>query len=717
MHRHFATPLLTALLCVAPLPLLAQASGAYRDAVARDLVTKARASRSELGRSISAYTAVVRQRSAVKLRMPLRDRLLDRDESAARVRWSRDGDEVVQVLGAREQSGVRGVQKGHFHQVADDLFDPAGDRVYFALASFGMDEGDDEFWTAHPLAEGSEEVYSYASGDTMTVRLSGRTIRAVQLNVIPRIPSFHYFTATLWLEPESGALVQAVYRPARTLDVLADTSIVEAEDQEHLWVIPGLFKPMEVDFESIIVQYSLWDLKHWLPRLTRVEGYFRAGAIRVPFSTETGYEIESVIDDSDGHVPAMTPEELVKSWGGVDIADYSDMDATREAHHTRVFAPRDLEALTTSDELPPPIWEDAPAFATDGELEALVEALEKAVPRAAIAAPLELDLQWGGGAPDLLRYNRVEGLSVGVRGTAVHPLGTGRATVRIGTADLTPNVELAASHPRWGRTLGASVYHQLVAVHPASLGLGNSASALLFGRDAGEYYRATGLRFDVAPDASDRAWYRWSFFAERQRPVERGTVWSFAHLVDSERDLRPNLQADPADLLGASLSLAPWWGQDPAAPQGGVEYYLEGAAGDYRFARSSLTARGILPLGARHRFGVEAGGGTAWGDLPAQSNWFLGGSESLRGYDASAAVGPDFVRGRAELARGGTRVGLALFGDAGWAGQRDSFDGDDVLFSAGVGATFMEGLLRFDLARALRDPTGWRLEMYVDAAL
>ena len=122
-----------------------------------------------LGRSIASYTAVVRQRGAAMLRMPLRDRLLDREESAARIRWSRDGDEVVQVLAARE-TGMNGAEKGHLHDMADDVFDPAGDRVYFAMQDFGVDADDDELWTAHPLAEGSEAHYSYASGDTMTVR-------------------------------------------------------------------------------------------------------------------------------------------------------------------------------------------------------------------------------------------------------------------------------------------------------------------------------------------------------------------------------------------------------------------------------------------------------------------------------------------------------------------------------------------------------------------
>ena len=388
MHRPFAAPLLTALLCLCPLPLLAQADGAYRDPVARELVARARASRSELGKSIVSYTALVRQRGAAMLRMPLRDRLIDREESAARIRWSRDGDEVVQVLALRE-TGMSGTESGHLHNMSDEIFDPAGDRIYFALNEFGMGGDDDEFWTQHPLADGSEEHYSYASGDTMTVRLSGRTIRAVQLNVIPRVPSFHYFTATLWIEPESGALVQAVYRPARALNILADTAIVDAEDQEHLWVIPGIFKPFEIDFESIIVQYSLWDLKHWLPRLSRVEGYFRAGTVRVPFSQETSYEVESVVDDSDGHVAAMTPEQVVASWGGTDLKDYTNREESKEGSHTRVFgptgtrvfAPTDLAVLTESEELPPPIWDASPVFVSDGELEALVEALEKAVPR------------------------------------------------------------------------------------------------------------------------------------------------------------------------------------------------------------------------------------------------------------------------------------------------------------------------------------------------
>ncbi|MGH7574432.1 MAG: hypothetical protein ACREM1_04780 [Longimicrobiales bacterium] len=89
----------------------------------------------------------------------------------------------------------------------------------------------------------------------------------------------------------------------------------------------------------------------------------------------------------------------------------------------------------------------------------------------------------------------------------------------------------------------------------------------------------------------------------------------------------------------------------------------------------------------------------------------------LRGYGGSAAVGTSLVRARAELARTYSFGSLTIFADAGWAGDRSAFDAEDALVSAGVGTSLLDGLLRVDLARALRSPTGCRLEFYLDALL
>ena len=60
---------------------------------------------------------------------------------------------------------------------------------------------------------------------------------------------------------------------------------------------------------------------------------------------------------------------------------------------------------------------------------------------------------------------------------------------------------------------------------------------------------------------------------------------------------------------------------------------------------------------------------------------------------------------------------LLLFSDAGWAGPRAAGWSGRPLLSAGIGASFLDGLVRLDLARALRAPRGWRLDCYVDGIL
>ncbi|HEX8695729.1 MAG TPA: hypothetical protein VF746_25160, partial [Longimicrobium sp.] len=62
-------------------------------------------------------------------------------------------------------------------------------------------------------------------------------------------------------------------------------------------------------------------------------------------------------------------------------------------------------------------------------------------------------------------------------------------------------------------------------------------------------------------------------------------------------------------------------------------------------------------------------------------------------------------------------VRLALFSDAGWAGDRGEWSSGRPLWSAGAGVSFLQGVVRVDLARALRSPTGWRMELYLDAPL
>ena len=202
----------------------------FVDPGARTLFEAAQTNWRTVDEFVVRYTALIKQRISVAIRTPLKDRILYRNETAVRAFWDQDYDAVVQVLGTHSQYPGRSiaVREGDMDWL-DDLpfdepFDPGGDRLFFGAP--GGDDDDDEgigFWIAHPLAPGADTVYRYESGDTLTLSLpDGRRLQSVQLDVLPRVADSHRITGTLWIEPQSGALVRAVYRLSRQFDAIRD---------------------------------------------------------------------------------------------------------------------------------------------------------------------------------------------------------------------------------------------------------------------------------------------------------------------------------------------------------------------------------------------------------------------------------------------------------------------------------------------------------------
>jgi hypothetical protein len=87
------------------------------------------------------------------------------------------------------------------------------------------------------------------------------------------------------------------------------------------------------------------------------------------------------------------------------------------------------------------------------------------------------------------------------------------------------------------------------------------------------------------------------------------------------------------------------------------------------------------------------------------------------GYGGNAARGDAFWRTRVELANQWPGARVVLFSDLGRAGPREQLSFAKPLAGVGVGASFIDGLIRVDLSRSLRAPKGWRLDFYTDAAL
>ena len=251
--------------------------------------------------------------------------------------------------------------------------------------------------------------------------------------------------------------------------------------------------------------------------------------------------------------------------------------------------------------------------------------------------------------------------------------------------------------------------------------------AFFFGRDEGEYYRATGVDFTWRPPVGTRDAFEFRAYAERQGSVSTETDFALFHAFDGGWSFRPNIDADDVEEVGAELRLSPWWGGDPLEAQFGLD--LQGQAARWRmtgesaetdYGRASAVLRAAMPLVQPNwRLGLEVGGGTTWGDAPLQRGWFLGGSRTLRGYPASTALGSSFARGRLEVARTFDAIGTAsAFGDVGWAGQRSDFSGDDFLYGVGLGGSVLDGLIRLDLSHGLNGPLKqFRFDLYLDALL
>jgi hypothetical protein len=60
---------------------------------------------------------------------------------------------------------------------------------------------------------------------------------------------------------------------------------------------------------------------------------------------------------------------------------------------------------------------------------------------------------------------------------------------------------------------------------------------------------------------------------------------------------------------------------------------------------------------------------------------------------------------------------LALFADAGRADSRTNLTFQHPLIGVGIGASFLDGLFRIDVSRAIVAPKGWRVDFYTDGIL
>ena len=273
-------------------------ASAFRDPGARNLLSEARIARFDQDTALRGYDATAYERLSVGMGFKRigRDRLLMRNESAARVIWSRGSPAFIQLLGRRMVMPM--LEGAGDAEMSNDMvpipYYPGREALWIGsgLAKADVSESD----IIHPLANGAEAYYTYATGDSVNFQLpGGLTIRLRELVVRPREPKWNVVVASLWFDIASARLVRAVYRLAEPMDIwaVADENQEEDDDKPPRWV-KGLISPLSGKLNAVTVEYGLHEGRFWLPRLRLAEGSAQVSFMHVPFKLEESFKYNSV---------------------------------------------------------------------------------------------------------------------------------------------------------------------------------------------------------------------------------------------------------------------------------------------------------------------------------------------------------------------------------------------------------------------------------------
>src|SRR5438105_2405602 len=235
------------------------------------------------------------------------------------------------------------------------------------------------------------------------------------------------------------------------------------------------------------------------------------------------------------------------------------------------------------------------------------------------------------GLSDLVRANRVEGLTLGAG--LVWRGGGERRELRLtgsyGFSDRRPKGSVTATDREGRRALEATVFREVrdVGDERVIAPLLNSFSSQEFAADYGDYYRADGARLTYRHGSGVRG--EWS--------AALGREWIRSLAVTAQPasgGFRPNPALGDVGLALVQLALRRR--SEGFAVRRDVHYELVAEAGrtDARtgYLRLSGTGHLLLPAGAT-RLLVRAHGGAATRDLPAHRSFVLGGRGTLLGDD------------------------------------------------------------------------------------
>jgi hypothetical protein len=542
-----------------------------------------------------------------------------------------------------------------------------------------LGEGDEVRDVPHPLSALGRTAYDFAITDSLLIRTNDRAFDVVMVTVRPKDVTQPRAVGAVYLDRANGSVVRMTFSFTR-----------------------AALKDDELEDVSVILENGLVDGRFWLPRRQEIEIRRTGSWMKFPARgiIRGRWEICCVQVNADLQAPLFQGPEIV------------------------TLTPDKLKAYPFKGSILDAIPEDVRLSENDDVRRVQEEA--RALVRADALNRIERTSLSFGSISDIVRMDRVEGIALGAGVT--RSLGNGfalDARTRYGFSDRAFKEALSLA---WHRASGAGISFSVhddfrsAGDEPEVSGVRNTIAAQEFGSDYTDEYRARGVTMVL--DAGELLGARWSLTLDRDqqsalavhaRPANGSFQPAFA--ADAVTEWRATLQGfharSPAP-FGSTLQL----GGSLSAAQSHFDTGLQSGLVGWN-GRAALIAEVERVFGADKLVLHTTAAAVFGANAPAQDLVYFGGPVTGPGFDYHQFGGDAGVSQRIEWRHqvGEIAFPLGRFGqmpmpivaapfvqtiwmDASRANQAISAGWHP---SVGLGVLTLFDVLRFDVARGLRD--------------
>ena len=706
----------------------------YPNPAVRQLVERAMARRRASDSLVRDYQATIRYRLSVGIGRRVWSKVPATavEEQVARVQWQQPNDLRVDVIGRRFQTRSRALQ-----------LSSVWDRPWFVPR--GVDDSvrifSNEFpatGALHPLASSGPAWYRYAvTGELTVTPAHGEALRLLRLEVTPRRAGPALVVGQMWIDSATAEVVRFTFRYLGTaLWVRAEEGPrgPDSAKARRLNALGNRVVSIDADLE-----YALQEGRYWMPYRQVI-----AGRVRLPVVSDVVIPFQATTTFDDYTINGGHPIEFAVALPDTAGLTRDSLRALRRARQDSLQAERRGRGAELADSLrswdyagrwpggryelhrPSNVtldrydrWPDSLSFETDpADVRRLREA-EEDLARLSEALPDSVTGQARYGfayerLSDLLRYDRVQGLSFGLGYRVRAPLRFTNlyGTVRYGLSDdrVTGRLSLVRDAP--GGRLTLSSYREVADVDPFGAGrtIGNTLNALFVAHDNADWVLAEGGMAGYETSLRTGLDLFLGARVEHQTSVGREAKSAVNDFLGGDGGFPPNPPVDEGTFAGGSVRVA---------HSAGVRWRV---TADVLGGEGRTTGRlfGDLhqSVGGDQGATLRVKAGIATSPTLQQSQFRLGGLATVRGFEYGARRGQAFWAAQLDVTPLKGRLRPVAFVDAGQAARPGDLFSSEALAGAGIGLSVFNGALRFDLSHPLTPDTGGkvRFDIIVQAA-